>query len=585
MKNVHAIPLVSTIMLSLAVSSAAYCQEPIKVPPPAARAVLTQEQIDDLMQRQIKDAAGKLKPQMGWSSWNYFKQLIDEQKIMAVAQGMKSSGLVDAGYAYLNLDDCWQASSRSENGNLQFDAGAFPSKEGIVKKINALGMKLGLYSSAGTLTCEDMPGSLGFEKLDALTFAKWGVEYLKYDWCHVADISTDANYGGVWPTDTPPILYLGVASLDRNAAETRYAAADGAISLTGSAVISKGRLMGLGKNGGTVVFTIDTPLKGKYALSIGYEKTASDAQRFAMANINSVDYEIWFPRSTDQTGTIARVDVDVILEAGQNNIAIRNPITGQTADTIIRYSRMGNALIEAVRETQGAKPIFFSICEHGRSKPWTWAKGIGSSWRIGGDINANWSTIQGERCYERAVELWEYQVPGSYNDPDMLEVGNGNLTAAQNRAHFALWAIMNAPLILAMPPDKFDDPIIGTIIKNSEIIALNQDDIMLQAKRVSTTGGIDVLIKPLAHGEAAICFFNRDGDEGASAIIDLSDLHSYDSRVAMGAADEYMVKVLWNLGSQYQKQGRMLNSGQLAQHDAAVFRVKPSCVQMNATWY
>ena len=566
----------SILVLSLALSSSAHCQDPITVPPPAVRAALTQEQMGDLMQRQIREADGKLKPQMGWSSWNYFKQLIDEQKIMAVAQGMKLSGLVDAGYVYLNLDDCWQASSRSEDGHLQFDAGMFPSKEGLVKKINALGMKLGLYSSAGALTCEDMPGSLGFEKLDALTFARWGVEYLKYDWCHVADISTDANYGGLWPTDTPPILYLGLAPLKGNVLETRYAAADTAISLTGAAKISKGMLMGLGNNGGTAVFAIDAPLTGKYALSIGYEKTASDAQRFAMAKINGADYEIWFPRSTDQAGNIARVDVEVLLEAGPNKIAISNPITGQTADTIIRYSRMGNALIEAARETPGAKPIFFSICEHGRSQPWTWAKGIGSSWRIGGDINANWSTIVGERCYGRAVGLWEHQAPGSYNDPDMLEVGNGNLSPAQNRAHFALWAILNAPLILAMPPDKFDDPVIGAIIKNSEIIALNQDDIMLQAKRISTAGGVDVLIKPLAHGEAAICFFNKDGGEGASAIIDLSDLHSYDSRVAMLPADEYMVKDLWAQGAQYQKQGRMLNSGPLAQHDTAVFRVSQS---------
>jgi hypothetical protein len=562
-------------LISVAMFLAAHCQEPIKVPPPAARVAQTQKQIDDLMQKQINEAAGKLKPQMGWSSWNYFKQLIDEQKIMAVAQGMKNSGLVAAGYVYLNLDDCWQASNRTEDGHLQFDAGTFPSKEAIVQKINSLGMKLGLYSSAGELTCEDMPGSLGFEKLDALTFAKWGVEYLKYDWCHVADIRTDANYGGRWAIDTPPILYLGIAPLNGNALETSYAAADRAISLKGSAKIFKGMLTGLGNNGGTAVFTIDAPSKGRYVLSIGYEKTASDVQRFAMAKMNGLDYEIWFPRSADQTGTIARVDVDVLLEAGPNDIALRNPITGQTADTIIRYSRMGNALIEAVSETPGAKPIFFSVCEHGRSQPWTWAKGIGSSWRIGGDINANWSTIVGERCYGRAVELWEYQAPGSYNDPDMLEVGNGSLTAAQNRAHFALWAMMSSPLILAMPPDKFDDPTIGSIIKNSEIIALNQDDIMLQAKRVSTAGGIDVLIKPLARGEAAICFFNREGGPGVSATIDLSDLHNYDGRVAMASAGEYMVKDLWNPSSQYQKHGRMLNSGKLAQHDAVVFRIKP----------
>jgi hypothetical protein len=501
--------------------------------------------------------------------------MIDEDKIMAVAQGMKKSGLVDVGYVYLNLDDCWQASTRAKDGRLQFDAGAFPSKEGIVQKVNSLGVKLGLYSSAGTLTCEDMPGSLGFEKLDALTFAQWGVEYLKYDWCHVVDISTDTNAGNLWATDTPPVKYLGIAPFYGNTTETRYLATDQSVLLTGAAKVSDGFVTGLGKNGGSATFIVNAPVAGKYALSVGYEKTASDAQRFAMAKINGVDYEIWFPRSTDQPGTIARVDIDVRLEAGQNVIILINPITGQTTDTIIRYSRMGNALIEAVMETLGAKPIFFSICEHGRSKPWTWASGIGSSWRVGGDINANWSTIVGERCYERAVALWEYQVPGSYNDPDMLEVGNGNLNAAQNRAHYTLWAMMNAPLILAMPPDKFNDSVIGSIIKNKEIISLNQDDIMLQAKRVSTTDGIDVLIKPLAHGEAAVCFFNRNGSADTSAIIDLSELNSYDSRVAIAPANEYLVKNLWHAGAQYEKQGRNLNSGRLAQHDVAVFRIMP----------
>jgi hypothetical protein len=134
--------------------------------------------------------------------------------------------------------------------------------------------------------------------------------------------------------------------------------------------------------------------------------------------------------------------------------------------------------------------------------------------------------------------------------------------------------MMNSPLILAMPPDKFDDPVIGGIIKNKEIIALNQDDIMLQAKRVSTAGGIDVLIKPLAGGSAAVCFFNRSGAPNASAVIDLSCLNSYDDRVAMPPAKEYMVKDLWRPDPQYKKQGRTLNSGQLAQYDVSVFRVK-----------
>jgi hypothetical protein len=180
-----------------------------------------------------------------------------------------------------------------------------------------------------------------------------------------------------------------------------------------------------------------------------------------------------------------------------------------------------------------------------------------------------------KECYEQNVGLWEYQKPGAYNDPDMLEVGVGNLNAEQNRSHFALWAMMSAPLILACDTSGKAANGAHEIITNREIIALNQDDIMLQARRISTAGGVDVLVKPLARGEAAVCFFNKEGRENVSASIDLSKLHSaFDSRAALAPADKYLVKTLFEEAPQYVVMGNILCSGKLPGDGVAVFRVR-----------
>jgi len=553
----------------------------IYIEPLAQSRPLSRAELGALMQGQLDAAAGRPKPQMGWSSWNLYHDNINEEVIMRIARGMKESGLVDAGYQYLNIDDCWQTTARDEYGRLQFDAGTFPSREGIVKRVNDLGIKLGIYSSAGVMTCEDKAGSLFFEEQDAKLFAEWGVEYLKYDYCRVVDIPSDPNGGNAWPTETPPIQYIGITPLDGSGAEVRYIAEEAV--LAGTAAMKGGAVYGLGKNGGTAAFIVKAPAAGAYALCAGYDKTASGIPRFAQAEIGGKAYELWFPRSEDMTGVTARVDVDVILAAGENNITLSNPIDGQKADTILRYRRMADALQKAVEETPGAKPILFSVCEHGRTVPWTWAPEFSTSWRTSGDIRDEWASVK--QCYEIGNTWWEYQRPGAYNDPDMLEVGVGNLNAEQNRSHFSLWAMMSAPLLLACDTSKFvaAEGLIDyeannsayDIITNREIIALSQDDIMLQAKRVSTAGGIDVLVKPLTNGEAAVCFFNKTGPENAAAVIDLSKLNSgFDSRVALAHAQAYLVKNLWEPEPEYEVSGRMLRSGPLAQEGVAVFRIK-----------
>ncbi len=134
------------------------------------------------------------KPQMGWSTWNKFQEKISEEVILGIADAMIESGLRDAGYVYINIDDCWHG-SRDKDGFIQVDATKFPhGMKYVADYIHEKGLKLGIYSDAGTQTCGSMPGSLGHEYQDALQYARWGVDYLKYDWCNTPNINPQGAY-------------------------------------------------------------------------------------------------------------------------------------------------------------------------------------------------------------------------------------------------------------------------------------------------------------------------------------------------------------------------------------------------------
>ena len=134
------------------------------------------------------------KPQMGWSTWNKFQEKISEDVIIGIADAMVESGLRDAGYTYINIDDCWHG-ERDKDGFIQVDANKFPhGMKYLADYLHGKGLKLGIYSDAGTATCGSMPGSLGHEYQDALQYARWGVDYLKYDWCNTTNINPQGAY-------------------------------------------------------------------------------------------------------------------------------------------------------------------------------------------------------------------------------------------------------------------------------------------------------------------------------------------------------------------------------------------------------
>ena len=135
-------------------------------------------------------------PQMGWNSWNHFHCNVEDQLIRDTADAIVSKGLDKHGYKYVNIDDCW-ASGRDKDGNILADPRRFPDMKALADYVHSKGLLFGVYSDAGSKTCAGKPGSLGHETSDANSYAKWGVNYLKYDNC---------NAGSSKPEDRYPVM-------------------------------------------------------------------------------------------------------------------------------------------------------------------------------------------------------------------------------------------------------------------------------------------------------------------------------------------------------------------------------------------
>jgi alpha-galactosidase len=298
-------------------------------------------------------------PPMGWNSWNKFGCRIDENLIRQTADAMVASGMKAAGYQYINIDDCWEAPARDAAGNLATEPQRFPSgMKALADYVHSKGLKLGIYSSAGTGTCEKRPASLDHETADARTFAAWGIDYLKYDNC--------------------------------------------------------------------------------------------------------------------------------------NN---------ENRPALARYKAMGDAL-----EATG-RAIVYSLCEWGRNKPWEWGRSVGGNlWRTTGDINDSWASMMG--ILDKQVGLEKYSGPNAWNDPDMLEVGNGHMTNAEYMAHFSLWALLNAPLIAGNDLRTMNDST-RMILTNRDVIAVDQDWGGRQGHKVRDDGDLELWVKPMSNGDRAVVLLNR----------------------------------------------------------------------------
>jgi alpha-galactosidase len=350
-------------------------------------------------------------PPMGWNSWNKFGCNVSESLVREVADAMVASGMKDAGYQYVVIDDCWQVART--DGSIVPDPDRFKGgMKALADYVHSRGLKFGLYSDAGARTCEGRPASNGYEVNDARQYAAWGVDYLKYDWC----------------------------------------------------------------------------------------------------NTDGVDPKIAYPTMRD-----------------------------------------------ALKST--GRPVVFSMCEWGDSRPWTWARGVAHLWRTTGDIQDRWSSFT--RLLDRQVGLEKYAGPGGWNDPDMLEVGNGGMTTSEYRAHFSLWCLLSAPLlagndIRTMTPETRD------LLTNKEVIALDQDPLE-QGRRLRKERDLEVWVKTLAGQARAVVLFNR-GEAAAPMAVSWLELGlPYDAEPA--------VRDLWAKKDLGRVKGTFATT--VPGHDVVVIKVTP----------
>lgn len=311
-------------------------------------------------------------PPMGWNSWNHFATKVNEADVRSAADAMVASGMRDAGYVYVNIDDTWEG-ERDAEGNIQSNS-KFPDMKALADYVHSKGLKLGIYSSPGPKTCAGYEASYGHEQQDANTYAKWGIDYLKYDLC-------------------------------------------------------------------------------------SYRKIMKK-------------------------------------EAGDN-------LPKQWAMMRAAYKKMHRALLNTHR------PIVFSLCQYGFDAVWTWGPSVGGNlWRTTGDIKDNYDRMS-EIGFSQAG-LSKFAGPGHWNDPDMLEVGNGGMKPDEYRTHMSLWAILAAPLLAGNDLSKMDATT-KSILMNKEVIAVDQDRLGKQGDRVSATGPFEIWMKPLSGGARAVALFNRGG--------------------------------------------------------------------------
>jgi len=170
-------------------------------------------------------------------------------------------------------------------------------------------------------------------------------------------------------------------------------------------------------------------------------------------------------------------------------------------DPRAEFARLGAAL------RASGRPMVFSICEWGERRPWEWAPAVGHMWRTGYDIQDRWEAVL--RNADVTGRHAEAAGPGGWNDPDMLEVGNGGMTAEEYRSHFSLWAIMAAPLIAGNDIRTMPDSI-REILVNREVIAVDQDSLGAQGwLAAQPRPDLQVWVKPLRDGSRAVALFNR----------------------------------------------------------------------------
>lgn len=239
-----------------------------------------------------------------------------------------------------------------------------------------------------------------------------------------------------------------------------------------------------------------------------------------------------------------------------------NTVPGQNSEA--SYTTMRDAL------KASGRPILFSICEWGSTKPWLWAGPIGNMWRATGDIQDCWDCKKtwGGNGVVQILDLMNgiesYAGPGHWNDPDMLEVGNGGLTPTENRAHFSMWALFSAPLLAGNDIEHMSADT-KEILLNKEVIAIDQDTLGRQGRRVKKDGDLEIWSKQLADGGRAVALLNR-GKAAASISVKWTDI-GYPDTVSASVRDLWLKKDMGRKTGGY--------SAEVPSHGVVMIKVMP----------
>ncbi|KAL1541904.1 Alpha-galactosidase 2, variant 2 [Salvia divinorum] len=221
-----------------------------------------------------------------------------------------------------------------------------------------------------------------------------------------------------------------------------------------------------------------------------------------------------------------------------------------------RYPVMAKALLNSGRK------IFYSMCEWGQGDPATWAKSIGNSWRTTGDIRDDWNSMT---SLADQNDRWaEYAGPGGWNDPDMLEVGNGGMSSEEYRSHFSIWALIKAPLLIGCDVRSMDKVTVE-ILSNKEVIAVNQDKLGIQGKKMKKYGDLEVWGGALTRNRVAVALWNR-GSSKATITAHWSDI-GLNPTALVNARD------LWAHKTRKSLKGHI--SASVASHDCKMYILTP----------
>lgn len=550
-------------------------------------------------------------PAMGWNSWNAFGSGNTEALTKAMADSIVRLGLDELGYEYVILDDGCYKPERVD-GLLTNEEVKFPSGfRALADYIHAKGLKFGMYNDIGTNLCAGAAvGTCGHELDDAQTYINWGVDFIKVDNCYYLwDNATFSDAKNARYTYAPRIKSITVTGANKATNGTGANKATTGTDANGAEVFSKkydavkdGVLTGrgavkaddfaenigtfdgtgpentpVGEQSGELQFSVEVPAAGEYFITVEYASGQEPGcgEWLQMACNDRVIYDDLLPATADKETFAETEKMAVTFSEGVNVIRLMNH--RRQENTLSSYA----ALQEGFDKFAPEGDIILSICEWGKTQPQNWGYKVGDSWRILNDITfqvgadgdpgkGNWIadyTTSVTTQYSKAVIMDEFSgLDKGWNDPDMLMIGMDGLDETMCKTHMTMWSMMNSPLMLGLDLRRVEEgDWIHKIIANKNIIALNQDSLGVQAKRIYTSvktdspsteyirdmDRVDILAKPLSDGSVAVSFINvSDKDKCGEYTVDadaivaaLSD--KMVNKDAFCKAGEYKVIDLW----------------------------------------